>query len=517
MTQRVRHIVVVGGGTAGWLTAGTLAAVSRSQRAEPIAITLVESPNIPIIGVGEGTWPTMRRTLRRMGVRETDFIRSCNATFKQGAKFARWVTGDEQDYYYHPLVLPQGYFETNLGLHWLEGEKQQSFSRSTCPQEEICEAGLAPKLITTAEYDGVANYAYHLDAGAFAEFLKAHCTEKLGVRHVLADMTGVRAAENGDIAAIETAQAGPITGDLFVDCTGFRSLLLGGHFNVPFRSCKHILFIDRALAVQIPYPDPDTPLASHTISTAQGAGWIWDIGLQSRRGTGHVFSSAHTDEGEAEADLRRYIRATGGDDTHLSVRRIDIEPGHRERFWAGNCVAIGLSAGFLEPLEASAILLVEISAQFLAEQMPATREAMEIVADRFNRTFAYRWDRIIDFLKLHYLLSQRTDNDFWIDNRAQASIPDSLIELMQLWQYHPPSDADFDRAVEVFPGASYQYILYGMGFRPARGYDPPSRAAAREADRYFERNRQETRSMVGTLPQNRDLLDKIARHGLQPI
>ncbi|ODP38941.1 MULTISPECIES: tryptophan halogenase family protein [Sphingomonas] len=514
--EPVTRIVIVGGGTAGWLTAGTLAAATRESDERPLEITLVESPNVPIIGVGEGTWPTMRRTLKRMGIRETDFLNQCSASFKQGAQFVGWVDGSQGDAYYHPLVLPQGYFETNMARQWLAGVSDGSFAAAVCPQEALCEAGRAPKAITTAEYDAVANYAYHLDAGAFSRFLQEHCTRVLGVRHVAADVTGIRSAENGDIAAVLTMQAGEISGDLFIDCTGFRALLLGEHFGVGFIPWTQVLFADRALAVQVPYPAADSPILPHTLSTAQRAGWIWDIGLQSRRGVGHVYSSAHIDDDAARADLRAYVHSIGGDAEALPMRKIEFQAGHRTRFWERNCVAVGLSAGFLEPLEASAILLVEIAAQFIAEQMPATRAAMDPVARRYNTTFAYRWARIIDFLKLHYLLSRRTE-PFWADNRRTESIPESLTELLTLWREQPPWHDDFDRAVEVFPAASYQYVLYGMGFEtrvPPRGLSSQARA---HGEQLFMHNKQEAAAMIQRLPSTRDLLDRIARYGLQPV
>jgi tryptophan halogenase len=516
MTEPLAKIIIVGGGTAGWITAGTIAARSRKDDARPLEITVIESPNIPIIGVGEGTWPTMRRTLRAMGIREADFLTQCSASFKQGAKFVGWANGSPTDAYYHPLVLPQDYFEENLARHWVEERGPQSFANAVCPQEALCEAGRAPKSITTAEYEAVANYAYHLDAGAFSEFLKDHCTRVLGVRHIAADVSAIEAADNGDIAAVLTAQAGDVAGDLFIDCTGFRALLLGQHLGVPFRSCRDILFADRALAVQVPYPRPNSPIVPHTLSTAQRAGWIWDIGLQSRRGVGHVYSSAHLDDDQAEADLRDYVRSITGDADALVPRKIAFEAGHRERFWERNCVAVGLSAGFLEPLEASAILLVEIAAQFIAEQMPATRQTMDVIARRYNSTFTYRWERIIDFLKLHYIPSTR-EEQFWVDNRDPRSIPHRLAELLELWREQPPWHDDFDRAVEVFPAASYQYVLYGMGFKtrvPPRGLSAMSRARATES---FKRNQRQIETMTGQLPSTRELLDKIARFGLQPV
>src|SRR5689334_13095047 len=190
MLQPIQSVLIVGGGTAGWLTAGVIAARHQARiKAGRFSVTLIESPNVAIIGVGEGTWPTLRTTLEKMGISETDFFRQCDAAFKQGAKFARWTTGADDDAYYHPLMLPQGFTQLNLVPHWLSNDHERSFSEYVCPQAQICEAGLAPKMITTPEYKALANYAYHLDASKFAPYLQKHCTEKLGVRHVLADVS----------------------------------------------------------------------------------------------------------------------------------------------------------------------------------------------------------------------------------------------------------------------------------------------------------------------------------------
>ena len=464
MTNPVRNVVIVGGGTAGWLTAGIIAARHKGRIPRSFSVTLVESPNTPIIGVGEGTWPTLRSTLKKIGVSETDFLRECDGAFKQGARFARWTTGAPDDSYYHPLVLPEGFSRVNLVPHWLAGSADQtSFCDAVCPQGRLCDDNLAPKTITTPEYEGAANYAYHLDAGKFAPFMQRHCCNELGVRHVLADVEEVLLHENGDIRAIRTAQAGEIAGDLFIDCTGFAALLIGRTMGVGFRDCSDVLFCDTALAVQMPYASENDPVATHTVSTAQSAGWIWDIGLPTRRGVGHVFSSRHISDDEAEAELRAYLGPQGKD---LPVRRLPIRSGHRETFWKRNCVAVGLAAGFLEPLEASAIVLIELSAKLIAEQMPARREVMDIIARRFNETTLYRLGRIIDFLKLHYVLTKRTDSSFWRDNLLPETIPDRLQDLLLLWRHQSPWFHDeFDRIEEVFPAASYQYVLYGMGFR----------------------------------------------------
>ena len=511
----VTSIVIVGGGTAGWLTAALVAARHKERIARGhLTVTLVESPNIPILGVGEGTWPTMRTTLQTVGVSETAFFRECDAAFKQGAKFARWTTGEDDDFYYHPLQLPQGFTQLNLAPHWLARSDQMSFCDAVSSQGYVCEANLAPKTIATPEYDGALNYAYHLDAGKFAAFMHRHCVDKLGVRHVLADVKSVEQAEDGDITSLITEQAGAISGDLFVDCTGFAAVLLGKTLGVPFRPCDDVLFCDTAMAIQVPYPDPESPVASHTISTAQSAGWTWDIGLPTRRGTGYVYSSHHIDHDAAEAELRAYI---GPQAEGLNARRIPIRAGHRESFWERNCLAIGVSAGFLEPLESSAIVLIELSARILAEQLPACREVMDTVAKRFNETNSYRWGRIIDFLKLHYALTQRRDTAFWRDNVEPSSIPDRLQELMQLWRYQSPWMFDeFDRLEEIFPAASYQYVLYGMKHETA--YLPDDLAqSAQKAAKLMSDNLRIARQMRAELPPHRDLLRKIEQHGLQRI
>ena len=517
MSEPIKNIVIVGGGTAGWITAGTLAASLLKKVAAGYSITLIESANTPIIGVGEGTWPTMRNTLKSMGIKETDFIRRCHVSFKQGAKFAKWVTGKKDDFYYHPLVLPQGYDEIDLTPHWQTFANHQSFSQAVCPQEAICELGLAPKLITTAEYQAQANYAYHLDAGEFSTFLKEHCTTTLNVKHIVDDVLHVNSSKSGDIASVSTAKSGDIIGDLFIDCTGFKSLLLGEHFNVPFISCEDVLFTNQAIAVQVPYEQEDSPIQSHTLSTAQSAGWIWDIGLTTRRGVGYVYSNNHINEDIAHQELLKYLSSSVQNPDKLSFRKIPIKSGYRERFWEKNCVAIGLSSGFLEPLEASALLLIEISAKMIADQLPTNRLTMDIIAKRYNQTFTYRWQRIIDFLKLHYTLSQRTDSKFWHDHRDPQTISERLKEQLMLWEHQFPCDNDFENSLEIFPAASYQYVLYGMGFKTKANPMGLSAQSMQAAQQQFEKNLMQTNTLTSSLPSNRELLNKIKRYGLQSV
>lgn len=516
----IKNIIVVGGGTAGWITAGMISAVNRVNELNHLSITLIESPDVPPIGVGEGTWPTMRKTLQRLGISETAFFCQCDVSFKQGAKFSKWVTGKQDDYYYHPLVLPEGFLQQNLAPYWMREASHIPFADLVSFQSHLCEKGLAPKFITTPEYSCVANYAYHLNSTKFSQFLSEHCIKHLNVNHILDKVTSIHRHGNGDIAYLERQSGERLEGDLFVDCTGFSSLLLGETLGVEFVSKHNILFTDTALAAQVEYESDNSPIASHTISTAQSAGWIWDIGLTTRKGVGHVFSSHHISEDQAIHELLEYISNSSKTEAHqINIRKIPIRSGHRRQFWKNNCVAVGLSAGFLEPLEASALVLVELSATMLAEQLPVTRQSMDIIAKRFNERFLYRWDRIIDFLKLHYFLTKRTDSQFWIDNTDPETVPDSLKELLALWEHQECWNYDFYHTDEVFPAASYQYVLYGMGFRQQCG-DIRKKLTQAERESTMDLisvNARKTEKLINSLPSNRDLSQKIHKYGLQRI
>lgn len=513
--EHLKHVVVVGGGTAGWLTAGILAAKCVKEQGRDLKITLIESPTIGSIGVGEGTWPSLRTTLQTMGVSETEFIRKCDATFKQGARFNRWIDNSESDFYYHPLMLPSNLGPLNTLVHWLNGSAKNdgySYSNTLCSQEAVCERGLAPKNIITPEYQGVLNYAYHLDTNKFSVFIREHCVSKLHINHVVCDILNTTMAEDGGISALSLADGSELTADFYIDCSGFAGLLIDKHFQVPFLDRSDILFCDLAVAVQCPYPEKAASIASHTISTATGSGWIWDIGLQSRRGIGHVYSSQHMSDDEAEHGLRNYVGKQMDD---LSVRKIKYRSGHREKFWIKNCVAVGLAAGFVEPLEASSILLVEISAYWIAEKLPHKKSGFAKCEAQFNETFRYRWDTIIEFLKLHYCISKRTDTAFWRDNTDPASIPDSLKEKLALWQEQCPSVVDFLNRADVFPLESYCYILYGMKFTTAT--HAVGDAHLNMLERKIGDQQRRMAALISSLPKNRSLVDKICEYGLQKI
>lgn len=514
MVSEIRTIVIVGGGTAGWITAGILA--SKLNNVLAANIKVIESPDLPPIGVGEGTWPTMRDTLKTIGIDEAEFLNQCDASFKQGSKFIGWRDGKADDSYYHPFSLPSKYHELNLAPYWYEYKEQYQFANTVCHQPALCDKNLAPKQITAPQYAFAANYGYHLDAGKFSPFIREHCVNKLGVQHISDEVIEVKGQISAPIEAVITKNNGVVQGDLFIDCSGLRGLLIEQHYGVKLNSVKQYLFNDAAMAIQVPYLDEHSPILSTTNATAQDCGWIWDIGLQSRRGVGHVYSKAHTTDEHVEQNLRRYIAQSVGHELSetLNVRKLSINPGYRKELWVHNCVAIGLSGGFVEPLEASAIALIELSAKFIAEQFPSTPAHMKIIAQRFNRKFEQRWQQIIEFLKLHYALSQRNDSEYWRDATSKSSMPDSLLELLQLWQMQAPYTYDSVHTEELFPSASNQFIYYGMSGETQFNV---TQQGKQRAHQLFDENQKLSQKMVAAMPTNRDLLNKIKLHGLAKI
>ena len=513
-TEAIRSVLIVGGGTAGWLTAANLAQSFNSKEQGATTVTLIESPDIPTVGVGEGTWPTMRATLQKLGIKEDEFLRSCNATFKQGTKFFNWQHSDQSGSYHHLFTSISDPTQFNLAPYWLQDNAGEGvpYARAVSAQGSIAELGLAPKKITSKPYEGLLNYAYHLDAGKFAELLKSHAINKLGVQHISANVCDVKLNEDGAIAAVITDTAGIQRADFYIDCTGFQSLLLGKAMGVGFHSVADTLLTDYAVTIQVPYNHADAPINACTHSTAQAAGWIWDIGLTNRRGVGYVYCSKYVSHEEAENTLRRYI---GPQAENLTARKLQMNVGYRQKFWHKNCVAVGLSAAFVEPLEASAIFLIEAAANMIADQLPTLKANLPLAEKKFNASFLFRWQKTIDFIKLHYALSERSE-PFWLAARATQLIPPSLQELLQMWHTQPVSAYDFSHVYEPFPMESYQYVLYGMGFKQQLT-DLRRWQQADKAKRYFQRVQQLTQHLQQELPAQRQLLTKIYQYGFSAI
>jgi len=356
-----------------------------------------------------------------------------------------------------------------------------------------------------------------LDTHRLGEFLKKFCIEKLGVKHLEMDVLDINCAADGFIESLTLANENTLAGDLFVDCTGGRSLLLGQKLGVKFKSCQDVLFVDQALAAQVPH-DESTPVACHTIATAQPAGWIWDIGLQHRRGIGHVYSSSHTTDEQVEAKLTDYISSIESANLNeITFRKIPIKNGYREKFWVKNCIGVGLSSGFVEPLEASAIMLLETAAKFIAERLPVDRETMQTISKKYNDVMLERWERIVDFLKLHYAITQRTDNDFWIDNTRSETIPDSLKEMLALWRRLPPDELDFVNTSNVFPAASYLFVLLGMQYSCDYSDSTGDAQYKETAAKLLAGCEHAYGRLMTDLPDHRTLLNAVCQHGMQPL
>jgi flavin-dependent dehydrogenase len=509
MRMGKRRILIVGGGTAGWLTAAYLARFLDLADQAQIEITLLESPELGIIGVGEGTFPTIRSTLKFLGIDETQFIRATSATFKQGIRFDDWLHAPLPDgtrhRYLHPFEAPFYTEGASLVPYWLlqDAATRPPFAEAVTIQNRVAEQRRAPKKRGEGAFSGPLNYAYHFDAARLAGVLRARAVE-LGVRHVTGLLTGVELDEDGAIARVATREHGALDAELYVDCSGFRAELIGKALGAPFKSVRDKLFTDRALACKIPYADPDAPIESFTIATAHAAGWTWDIGLERARGIGTVYSSAHMSDDQAAEVLRGYI---GHDD--YKARILAFDPGYREAQWVKNCVAIGLAGGFVEPLESTGVLLIEAAVGMLAEMFPRNGP-IDAPAKRFNELIVARYERIINFLKLHYCLSRR-EEPFWRDNADPASIPEPLQELLRQWRYRPPGRFDFILDLESFAFFNYQYILYGMDYRTdlsgGRG-DFPNMAAA---EKLFARIRGFGERATEDLPSHRELIAAINR------
>lgn len=509
--DRKFNIVIVGGGTAGWLSASRFAA-SLGPNA---GVTLIESPTIPTIGVGEGTWPSMRTTLQSIGLSERELIKHCDASFKQGTLFKGWVNGRSDDFYMHPFSLPAEYSSNNLAEWWRASGDASDFCQQVTPQMTIAMANKAPKSVHMPDYAFALNYGYHIDAGKFAKLLQEHSVHKLGVKYISADVTSV-GVKGGLIDTLYLSDGASISADFFLDCTGQKALLIGDAMASSFKSLRSVLPNNRAVVTQVPYAEPSADIASCTLSTALTNGWVWDIGLQSRRGVGFVHNSEFIDVDNATAMLLEYVRETSGNDIAQSVKTkvVNFEPGYRPVAWKGNCVAIGLSAGFIEPLEASALAMIEQAISLVLENFPYASTLLEPAARIFNQKMYEHWQSIQEFLVLHYALSHREDSDYWRQARAPERLPSNLRDKLQLWKYRAPYHKDAPKYDELFPAASYQYVWLGMKAHLPNVQsfsNGMTKSNAIAVDKILHSVREKTLQISQSLPSNRALLDALAQ------
>jgi len=507
-----KKVVIVGGGTAGWITAAYLARVLSHGLPDGLKITLIESPDIGIIGVGEGTFPSIRKTFNRIELDEDSLVREASATFKQGIRFANWrgiPNAEGEDSYFHPFQISSQHTSFDLLPYWLLGVAgDASWESAGNIQQRVVDARRAPKLITQPGHGGPLNYAYHFDAVELARLLRRKAIS-FGVTHLEGMVDQVVVGGNGYIERLVTREHGDLTADLYIDCTGFKAQLIGQAMGVPFQSVRSQIFANRAVALQVPYDQPGGPIESQTISTAQECGWTWDIGLTGRRGVGYVYSTDHTTDARAEQLLREYV---GPAARSSDVRFLNFEAGCRRTQWKNNCVAIGLSAGFIEPLEATGIGYAEIASLILSNIFPWENN-YDVCARQFNTMMSRRFDHVVDFIKLHYCLTQRTDTDFWRDNVRPETVSDDLKARLEQWRYRPPSFLDMDPNHDIFTEANWQYVLYGMGFKTDLSAQKGLYRYFDDAKAQFAEIRRQGDHAVSVLPKHRDLVEQVRLHG----
>jgi len=461
--HRPQRVLIVGGGTAGWVTASFL-----RRSAPDVEITLIESAGIPTVGVGEATLQGIRQMLRYVGIDEAEFITDCDAGFKLGIRFSGW--NPDRDFY-HPFGAVTG--PSVLVNDWLRNTARGS----QVPIDEtldqglgrIAEAGLAPQSAGWAPYTGdLRTYAYHLDAARLADLLKRHAI-KNGVTHVLDDVTGVDVLPNGWISQVRTAGHGALGADLFFDCTGFRGRLINEALGEPFEPFSQQLWCDRAVALNVPTPDADqAALRPYTRSTTRSAGWIWEIPLYSRSGNGYVYSSAYQSPEEAEAELRAYLGR--GDD--IPARHLSMRVGKCRRVWVGNCIAVGLAGGFIEPLESTGIGFIQDIGEWFVYLSPDLSWDDESAA-RMNAYIDGEYDFTRDFVACHYLTAGRDDTPFWRDLHRDPSVRTAGIDDV-LDQWHRGSLDGLrpkDGSRPQFTRYSWAYVIGGNGYRPERAAD----------------------------------------------
>jgi tryptophan halogenase len=454
----IRKIVIVGGGTAGWMTAAPLAQ-RLGRRCE---IVLVESPEIGTIGVGEATLPTIRFYNNVLGLDHADFVKKTQATFKLGIEFKDWghvgnrffhgfgdfgplLNGIQPHHYW--LRLARTFDQMPAMENWSMASVMARTNKFAMPSD-------AQPQVTDA-----FTFGYQFDAGLYAAYLRDYAMAR-GTQRIEGKITGVdQHPETGFVTAVRLEDGRTIGGDLFIDCSGFRALLIEGALKTGYDDWSEYLPCNSALAVPCARV---TPLTPYTRSTAKGAGWLWRIPLQHRTGNGHVYSDAFTTDEQARQDLLDGLDGAALDEP----RQLRFATGKRKKSWVKNVVAIGLSAGFVEPLESTSISLIETATGTLLELFP-DREFRPELANEFNRLINSRYESIRDFIIMHYKLTRRDDTAFW-RHCANMKIPDTLAEQIELFR---ETGRVTIRDRDSFGLPSFVAMFIGLGIEPKR-YDP---------------------------------------------
>jgi len=494
-----RRIVVVGGGTAGWMAAATL-----SRFLGGASITLVESDAIGIVGVGEATIPQIHLFIGGLGLHEADIVRETKATYKLGIEFDGWLEPGHR--YMHAFgIVGRAVGVIPFRQLWHSGRADgiaEDFGHYYFNE-------VAARMGRMAIPDGPANtalglvHAYHFDASLFSAFLRRYA-EGRGVTRVEGKIESVeRDQHNGDVTAVSLEGGRHVEGDFFIDCTGFRSLLLGQALGVGFRDWTNYLPCDRAFAVPCARSDDFRP---YTQSMARKAGWQWRIPLQHRTGNGHVYCSSHISDDEAAAMLLANLDGDALDDP----RPLRFTAGMREQVWSHNVVALGLAAGFMEPLESTSIHLIQSSIARLLTFLPQA-ESGSVARDKFNRMTATEWEQIRDFIVLHYHANRRVGEPFW-DQVRNMPIPHTLAEKIALFE---ESAIIVREDNELFTEEGWGQVMIGQGIEP-RSFSPLAAALPRdELATYLAKLAATYRSAAAALPTHAAFVDTMLHRSTQ--
>ena len=484
---KVEKVVVVGGGTAGWTAA---AAVARLIGAN-LNVVLVESDAIGTVGVGEATIPPFRTMHRLLKVDEADFLSRVQGTIKLGIRFENWRSVGH-DYIHSFGFTGQGCWAAGFQHFWLKARQLgfgEEFSRYA-PELMAAKAGRFGLLQQDA-----LSYAYHLDATAYAQVLRQQA-EKDGVTRVEGKIVDVRQTESGDVSAVVLESGQAVTGDLFIDCSGFASLLMDKTLGTEFEDWTHWLPCDRAIAVQTKAVSEPVP---YTRSIARESGWQWRIPLQTRVGNGLVYCSEFMSDDEARATLLANIEG----DVITEPRVLRFRTGQRVKHWNRNCVALGLAAGFLEPLESTSIHLIQRGVIRLMQLFPYGG-IVESDRTEFNRQMDAEFRFIRDFIIMHYHVTERTDSEFW-RRCKEMDVPDDLEHRLDLFR---DSGRIFEAEFDIFRENSWTQVMLGQGIEP-RSYHPiVDMMSEQELRQFMQIQAQKVDRVLKQLPTHQEFIDR---------